>query len=89
MSVASLLDATIRLYRRNFWTLVAIVAIVQVPVLVVDGILSVPLSQATDEMLAFSLSPLTRGPMIPRPRPNSLCRPALAATFSGWDSKSW
>jgi hypothetical protein len=60
MSVASLLDATIRLYRRNFWTLVAIVAIVQVPVLVVDGILSVPLSQATDEMLAFQ--PLTFDP---------------------------
>jgi hypothetical protein len=68
MSVAGLLDATIRLYRKSFWTLVAIVAVVQVPVLVIDGILSVPLSQASEEMLAFepyTFDPETYDPEAP------------------------
>ena len=68
MSVAALLDATIRLYRKNFWTLVAIVAVVQVPALVIDGILSVPLSQASEEMLAwdpYTFDPGTYDPEAP------------------------
>jgi hypothetical protein len=68
MSVASLLDATIRLYRKNFWTLIAIVAVVQVPVLVIDGIFSVPLSQASEEMLLwdpYTFDPGTYDPETP------------------------
>jgi hypothetical protein len=68
MSVAGLLDATIRLYRKNFWTLVAIVAVVQVPVLVVNGLLSVPMSRASEEMLAFepyTFDPGTYDPSAP------------------------
>lgn len=53
MRVAELLDATIRLYRKNFLTFVAIVAVIQVPLLVVNGALSIPMAQATEEMATF------------------------------------
>ena len=54
LGVAELLDATIRLYRKNFWTFVAIVAVVHVPLLVINGALSVPMSLAVQEMQTFN-----------------------------------
>jgi len=81
MSVASLLDATIRLYRKNFWTLVAIVAIVQVPVLVIDGILSVPLSQASEEMLVFQPPAFDPGTYDPEDPPEFPLPPGFGSYF--------
>lgn len=51
MRVAELLDATIRLYRKSFLTFVAIVAVVQIPLLVINGLLTIPTSQAGQEMV--------------------------------------
>jgi hypothetical protein len=65
MGVAELLDATIRLFRKNFLTFVAIVAVVQVPLLVINGLLSVPASQATQDMTTFN--PYTFDPEIAGP----------------------
>ena len=68
MRVAELLDATIRLYRKNFLTFVAIVAVIQVPLLVINGALSIPMAQATEEMASYdpySFDPETFDPDAP------------------------
>jgi hypothetical protein len=68
MRVAELLDATIRLYRKNFLTFVAIVAVIQVPLLVVNGALSIPMAQATEQMTSYdpySYNPETFDPNAP------------------------
>jgi hypothetical protein len=49
MTVAELLDAAFRLFRNNFLLLVAIVAVVQVPLTVLDAGLSLPVNQSLEE----------------------------------------
>lgn len=81
MRVAELLDATIRLYRKNFLTFVAIVAIVQVPLLVINGALSFPMAQATEEMSTYdpySFDPETYDPEAP---PDFAFPPGLGRYF--------
>lgn len=53
MRVAELLDAAIRLYRKNFLTFVAIVALLYVPLIVISGLISLPMARAAQEMASF------------------------------------
>jgi len=50
MTVAELLDTAFRLFRHNFLLLVAIVAVVQVPVTIIDAGFSLPMDQSLEEM---------------------------------------
>ncbi|HSJ59494.1 MAG TPA: hypothetical protein VLC95_20080 [Anaerolineae bacterium] len=56
MRVPELMDATIRLYRKNFLLLLATVAVVHVPLLAIDALVSVPVSLAQEEMLGAALT---------------------------------
>jgi hypothetical protein len=70
MRVAELLDATIRLFRKNFLTFVAIVAVIQVPVVVIEGLLSMQSSRAaidTTGLNPYSFDPDTFDETSPMP----------------------
>jgi len=53
MRVADLLDTAIRLYRKNFLTFMAIVAVLYVPLIMINGLLGIPMAQAAEEMTSF------------------------------------
>jgi Membrane domain of glycerophosphoryl diester phosphodiesterase len=57
LHLGELLDQAIRLYRRNFWTFIGIIALVYVPVMILQTAASALLSSSMLEMASGSLSP--------------------------------